>query len=358
MASRTLISSIGLEIEFAGIPKNYGELLRRETTWRLVEDGSCRSRRNVIPGIPIETRGGSERTMFGGEFVSPVIDTETNEVWKEELVTILEWLASSGEGLDVKTAIHVHVNVEGIPLFAIQNLLRLGLFIEAGIYRLACAEMGVHRGSLHLDYGYCRPISEMGPPVVVCNDEVYRPIFDTNRLLSVTSLSQLRQALGRYDRHGGSKYHEARYVWLNLISMYQLGSVEFRLFNSTYSYRNVLSWVDLCQHFVRASFTAPAELPVNPLGSDTLQLEDIVNVLNIRDGKTLYTLENLWNSTEYQRGVRGYQMGHLEHMTNWGRSLKAIRPEPIDPSQIHSFHEFSLGNNPQPVVNGWYTLRS
>ena len=124
--------------------------------------------------------------------------------------------------------------------------------------------MGVHRGALHLDYGFCRPLGAQGPPVVRCADEHSRPVFDTKRLLKAKTLEHLRQGLGRYDRHSGGKYHEARYVWLNLLSLYQLGSIEFRLFNSTYSYRNVLAWVDLCQHIIRAGFMPFQELPENP----------------------------------------------------------------------------------------------
>ena len=51
-------------------------------------------------------------------------------------------------------------------------------------------------------------------------------------LIKAKTMGHLQQGLGRYDRQGSGKYHEARYVWLNLLSLYQLGSIEFRLFNS------------------------------------------------------------------------------------------------------------------------------
>lgn len=351
----TIIDSIGIEIEFSGIQKSHADMFKQELSWRMVEDGSCRTRRGVIPGLPIEVTGASELALFGGEFISPIIDTSSNKTWKNEVSKILEWLGEAGEGLDVLTSIHVHVNAGSLPLFALQNVLRLGLFLEAGMFRLSCAEIGVHRGALHLDYGYCRPISKHGPPVVRCSDDLYRPIFDVERLIQSTDISHIRQGLGRFDRSGGGKYHEARYVWLNLVSLYQLGSIEFRLFNSTYSYRNVLAWVDLCQNIIRASFTLPQHLPENPLGSTDLQLEDIIQTLGIHDQKTIYTLENLWNAAGYQRAVMGDQMGHLGHSVDWRRTPKFLVPDIIE-SGIKPFREFSLGNAPQPIIPGWYNI--
>lgn len=352
----SLIDSIGIEIEFSGIRKSHGDVFKHNLSWRMVEDGSCRTRRNVVQGLPIEVVGGQESAMFGGEFVSPIIDTANNKKWKDEVARILGWLSETGEGLDVKTSIHIHVNAVNIPLFALQNILRIGLYLESGMFRLSCAEMGVHRGALHLDYGYCRPISKCGPPIVICTDDKHRPVFDTEKLIKANSLNHMRQGLGRYDRHGnGSKYHEARYVWLNFLSLYQLGSIEFRLFNSTYSHRNVLAWVDLCQHIVRLGFTSIRELPENPLGSDTLQLDEIIQMLGIHDNKTIYTLEELWNTAGYQRGVMGSQLGHLGNMINWARTPKYLVPDMIEEKILH-FREFSLGDKPQPVVPGWYNI--
>lgn len=356
--SRVLIDSIGIEIEFANIVKTRGDTFRRnETRWRLVEDGSCRSHRNVLPGVDIEVAGNGQTAMFGGEFISPIINTTAEQNWKDEIARILDWIAESGEGLDVRTSIHVHVNVGSIPLFAVKNILRLGLYLEAGIYRLACAEMGVHRGALHLDYGYCRPISEMGPPIVRDSDDDMRPVFSTKRLLRLKSLDHLRKGLGRYDTHGGSKYHEARYVWLNLISLYQYGSIEFRLFNSTLAYRNVVAWVDLCQHIIRTGFAPLDDLPEYPLGSTDIELQDIIELLGLKESKTVYTLERLWSQADYQRGVMGYQIGHLGSGINWHRAPRYLVP-PIIKGQIYPFREFSLGGRPTPITRGWLTIRS
>jgi len=358
-----LIDTVGIEIEFANIPKAAADMLPR-TSWVLVEDGSCRSRRNVYPGLPIEVEGVErandgvgEYTLFGGEFVSPKINTN-KKYWDTDIRKILEFLRRAGEGLDVRTSIHVHVNANGFPLFALKNLLKLGLHLEAGFFRIACGEMRVHRGALHLDYGYCRPISWKGPPVVRDSDGVLRPIFDTELLLEARSLKVFRQGLGRFDLHSGGKYHEARYVWLNLVSLYQLGSVEFRLFNPTYTYKYVTAWVDLCQHMVRTAFSPQiGELEPNPLGTNKISLERIISILGLDNYKTIYTLEALWNSAEYQRGVYGHQRGHLDHTCDWYKAPGYITPEPIGSTEvIYPFHEFSLGNNPTPIVDGWCVL--
>jgi len=278
---------------------------------------------------------------FGGEFVSPVIDID-DDSWKETVRYIIHSLRDAGEGVSKKTSIHVHVNCSGLPRFALQHLVRLGLYLEDGMFRLACGEAGEHRGASHLDYGYCRPISGMGPPVTptVGRRERHRQVFTTKCLLAAQTDNEFLMALGRRDRNMGNKYHEARYVWLNFLSLYSYGSIEFRLFNTTGKPEYLFAWVKLCQEIIQASFGKHTELPENPLGSGTMVLDDIIELLCITDGDTIHTLEELWELGDYQPGVVGLQMGHLaDNMVDWRNTPKNIIPPIVNADDIFSFNE-------------------
>lgn len=332
-----LIECIGLEFEVAQVPKTTLRRIARETGYRLVEDGSCRSIDRALHGIPVAS--GGRRETFGGELVSPVIDTSSNEKWKKQVRVILDGIREIGEGHDLRTSTHVHINCNGLPLFVLHNILRIGLYLESAMFRLACAEMGVHRGSLNRDYAYCRPISAKGPPIV--NQEEPRAIFSTMKLLNAKTTHELYVALGRLDNWGGGKYHEARYVWLNLVTFFQRGTVEFRQWNSTHHARNVFAWVELCKSIVRAGFGKGMFEETNPLGTDRIIFADVVESLMLDDNKTTHTLEKLWNMADYQPPIKGRQWGHLNQLVRWkGVPKRLVPPEVHDVKSIYSFNEF------------------
>lgn len=353
---RPIIDSIGIEIEYENIPKHDGRDIANKVRWALVEDGSCRSFRHAIGPITItpseavrpfmrdsargstSDRGG--RTTFGGEFVSPVLDS-TSKDWIDSVQRILDFLYERGEGISPYTSIHVHVNATNIPLFALQYLIEIGQHLEAGLFRLSCAEAKKHRGEVHCDYAYCRPLGKLGPPVV-STDRGSLPIFETGCLLQAETFNEFKKALGRYDLwDGGSKYHEARYVWLGLASLFLHGSIEFRLFNSTLRSRYIEAWVDLAKNIVRASFGKRTELPHNPLGTDNIDLQDIIEFLMITDAKIIYLLEELWNLGGFPASVHGYQQGHLGQGINWEGVSSRLVPSQLDPEfEVYGFDEF------------------
>jgi len=340
----SIIESIGLEIEFANIPKANARDLARSIRWRLVEDGSTRNYRYAL-NSGLELSSGGYR-MFGGEFVSPMLDT-TNDRWLSNVKRIITWLRQHGEGVDARTSIHVHVNVTGFPLFALKYLFLIAAHLEAAMYRLACGEAGIHRGSLRNDYGYCRPLTIPGPPCTP-TDTVTRPVFGLNQILNVQSWKEYRQAVGRYDRWGGGKYHEARYVWLNPLSFMVYGSIEFRLFNFTQRPTFVWAWVSLCKEIVRNSFAKRTILDYNPLGTTQIALEDVVEFLML-DNNLTYVLEELWGLSDFPPPVRSPQLGHIGHPVAW----YGVRPEIIPPEPEELPREFGpTGFDGAPLVQG------
>jgi len=344
-----LLETAGIEIEFANVQKQVARNLRTTLSgWTFFEDRSCISRRPTLYGFEYEGNDMHRRddVIFGGELISPTFSTE-NEKWLEPVSRILDTLYRMGEGVDARTSIHIHINGQGWPLFALKNLLTMGLYLESAMYRLAVAEGGIHRGRLIRDYGYCRPLASA--PVTYWNGEYY-PVFTPETLLAARTTQEFQKALGRYDRSGG-RYHEARYTWLNFLSLYLHGSIEFRIFNFTASPGNIWAWVHLCKEFVRASFGKYSELPRNPLGSQAPEFADVVEFLMIDNG-VAYRLEALWEAAEFQAPIRGHQIGHLRDRTvNWDRTTARLLPETV--STAFEFERFS---NDDPTLAPGYRL--
>jgi len=351
---RPVIDTAGIEIEFADLPKAACNHIRESVGWSLVEDGSVRNYRKQYFGLPV---GGRRPVMFGGEFVSPLLDLTGSE-WKNSVSKIVEALYRAGEGVNVSTSIHVHINAQGIPFYALHNLVRIAAYIEEAMFRWSCAEAGVHRGALHLDYAYCRPITKKGPPVVYCpTSDTQRQIFDLDGLLNAESVNDFRIATGRYDRWDGGKYHEARYSWFNLISLWTHGSVEFRPFNFTGNHRNIITWAKLCSQIVRRSFgKVRKDLPMNPLGSGTTDLSEVLAFLELQDDVTAYQLEKLWNMADYQRGVIGYQTGHIGHSCSWRGVRSELKPHIIRDETIYPFYRFRADSD--SIRHGGITLKT
>jgi len=344
-----LLETAGLEIEFANVQKEVARDLRSTLPgWTVFEDRSCVSYRQLFHGFEYEGNDLHDQRdiIFGGELISPTFSTE-NSKWLDPVSRILDTLYRLGEGVDARTSIHIHINGQGWPLFALKNLLVMGLYLESAMYRLAIAEGGIHRGRLIRDYGYCRPLSSA--PVTPW-DGTYIPVFTPETLLAARTTEEFQKALGRYDRAGG-RYHEARYTWLNFLSLYLHGSIEFRVFNFTASPGNIWAWVHLCRDFVRASFGKYSDLPRNPLGSTAPEFADVIEFLMI-DDEVAYKLELLWNQAEFQAPVRGHQIGHLRDRTvNWSRTAARILPQAV--SNVFEFDSFS---NKDPMLVPGYRL--
>jgi len=338
-----LIETIGLEIEYANVPKTWmrDALSNLNKRWSLVEDGSVRTYRQADMGF--ETSDGAE-TKFGGELVSPKIYTG-EDGWEEDLYELIGVLKDIGEGIDARTSIHIHINSAGLPLFAIKYLFSIGKYLEAAMFRLSCAEAGIHRGTLLHDYGYSRPLGYEGPPVVRDIDGYWRPVFDLDKLMLADTIDEFQRACGRQDQ-APNKWHEARYVWLNPISLFQHGSVEFRLFNMTHKPHYIIAWVQLCMDIVRESLGKQTELPENPLGTSRLDFEDVVEFLQVTDFGRVYVLEELWNLADYQAGIEGHQIGHLGRTVSWN-SPPGLRyeliPDRLSSDGLYDFHEFDTG---------------
>ena len=325
-----IIESFGIEIEVVSLPYR---LVRRiaPRNWRVTEDGTIRDFHQTIGPILLNRQRNG--TKQGGEIVSPILG-ENN--WKQQITALFARLRAAGESFDLRAGIHVHINATGLPLFALHNLVHLGLWAEAPMYKIACGEMGFHRGSRYLDYGFCRPLGS-APVSRSSGETIYRKAFTPETLLQTKSLREVNVALARHDLAGG-KYPAARFKWLNFVSLFTQGSAEFRVFNQTLTPAYLFAWIDVCKNIVQASFQKRVSLKPQPLGSNCTEnmFWDFVEVLLLRNS-TGYVLEKLWHTAKTPANIVGPQMGHLNHTTNWeGIPLRLVPPE-VDPDIIVDF---------------------
>jgi len=322
MAAQELITDIGIEVEFYSPDRRLVEYLVAQDGLdvKVVADGSVRRRKQLrISGFEMTYPGHINVAALekfgilryakecGVELITPVINTN-HKGWEKQVLQMLELGLFLGEGIAPQTGIHVHVNAQGIPLQALHNLLKIWEAIESGMYRISCGPFGEHRGIQHKDCCYCRPITNEGP-LVMRDDRGYaRQCYDINCMLQTSNLKEFAQAYGRTDLHcgPGGHYHTPRYSGLTFHPLYRQGSIEVRTFNSTLNVNHVLAWIYISQALIQQAFVKLwRELPQHPYGSADLGLDRFFEVLNIREGKMAYIIEDLWKMGELPPRLNG-----------------------------------------------------
>lgn len=373
-----ILTSVGIEIEFANVPMETIKRSRRiRDNWKIVRDGTCSRTKIMLPNneeiVFSERFNADSAALFGlktqyvgGEFVSPIFNIEKPK-WFDNVLYVIDALKEFEEGIDLRTGIHIHVNIQTPPLYALHNLVKLGLGLEAPMYRLSCGELGFHRGSKLKDYMYCRPLSSPGPQVIQDSKRKWRPVFDAKKLLSTQSLHEFFIACGRLDINGRNKWHQSRYTWLNFASILLHKTIEWRIFNSTLEHENILAWVELCSHLVSHSLGKNIELPEFPLGNSQIlenneySFNDFLTYACITDDDLSKKLEHLWYLGDWQENVKGYQKGHLGHSLDLGGiekdTIERLFAEPINPDDMTVVEESSIeeelerveGSRAQPI---------
>lgn len=355
-------NSIGIEVEAYGV----GLALARQlasangVTDRIINDGSIRHYSRTFLGfqnfeleepdnLSILTSAGlvGSRMEMGCEIVTNILDT-SERGWESGVIRILEFLRRMGETIALNTGVHIHTNASGLPVDVLHNLIHLWTSIEAGMYRLSCGPLGVFRGTQHMDSHYCRPLIPEGPLVVRDPRGILRPSFDVQCLLNATSVKDFAKAFMRSDSMADYHYHSPRYVGLNFHSLFRLGSIEFRTFNSSLVPSHIVTWVELVKSIIRKAMDKSTMriLPKNPYGTDSISLEYMIDLLEIVDQRVIYTLEDLWNMGEFPPPLAGWRFTHREEQRqgfDWGSIKKELIPPPV-PEDVKVWASDSLIN--------------
>lgn len=275
----------------------------------------------------------------GAEIVSIPIDTTDLTNWKDMISRLLEYTATNYyEFPGEKTSVHFHINSRGLPIWAVQNVLRLWLQIEAPMYRLGIGELEKHRGELPggKDYLYCRPVRS--PQVINSNRGSKRYSYSVDKMLKARNLREFFWAYGNVDIDGNPhKYHPARYSAINFFSLNSIGTIEFRVFNMITNPNLIFGLLNVCQQVVRLSMGKPLEFSdERVLGyNGRYNFGEFVDKLEL-DTSSGLVLQKAWYNSNWCSGVQNNLFTHSSH-----NSIRWTEKQlPFMPSKVNSYRVY------------------
>lgn len=225
----------GIEIELTGITReraaevigkylgngyrydggSYSEYAAKDDTgrtWKLMYDSSIVARRKD---------GSSAGNEYKVEFVSPICEYRDIESIQEMVRQLRHAGAIAGE----KCGIHIHVNAAPHNAKTLRNITNIMYSKEDLIYK--ALQVNVIR-----EHSYCQKV-----------EESFLQEMNRRKPKTLESVSNIWYE-GR-DGHN-QHYHDSRYHCLNLHSVFQKGTIEFRLFNSTTHAGKIKTYIQLC----------------------------------------------------------------------------------------------------------------
>ena len=168
-----------------------------------------------------EKGGGYAGREYKVEFVSPICEYADIPVIQE----LIRQLRHAGAVAGKNTGIHVHINAAPHDARTLRNITNIMYSKEDLIYK--ALQVDVER-----EHRYCQKV-----------EEDFLQELNRKKPKSLEEVSRIwyKGVDGRH-RH----YHESRYHCLNLHSVFQKGTIEFRLFNSTTHAGKIKAYIQLC----------------------------------------------------------------------------------------------------------------
>ncbi len=180
--------------------------------WKVMCDGSI---------APVKKRGDFEKSKYKVELVSPICEYEDISMIQE----LVRQLRHRGAVAEKSCGIHVHVNASPFDARTLRNLTNIMYCKEDLIYKALQVDVARERR-------YCKKV-----------EEDFLQKLNQKKPKTKEELSKIWYK-GRDGRE--EHYHESRYHCLNLHSVFQKGTVEFRLFNSTTHAGKVKTYIQFC----------------------------------------------------------------------------------------------------------------
>lgn len=155
------------------------------------------------------------------EFVSPICEYADIPVIQE----LVRQLRHAGAIAGNNTGIHVHINAAPHDARSLRNITNIMYSKEDLIYK--ALQVNVRR-----EHKYCKKV-----------EEEFLQELNSKKPKTLKEVSDIW-----YGGNDGSNYHyhESRYHCLNLHSVFQKGTIEFRLFNSTTHAGKIKTYIQFC----------------------------------------------------------------------------------------------------------------
>lgn len=229
--------TLGIEVETVSLPQTLWE---HHSPWKVFTDGSIRNYRTtdlVLLEDPFHAGGKrNNQVKFGAELVSPIISV--NPFMWNEISKVFHKVYESGETSHANMSIHIHVGFT----FRFKKLARAIPFLkEVDKLLFDVSTAGQEPRGSYNNFLYYRPLES--PPWATDGNDEYRPSIGNLDVCS--SRYDFQFCLGRKEL-ATTKWYPARYCGLNLASLFEHGTLEFRHFNFTNDLLIIRAWVYLC----------------------------------------------------------------------------------------------------------------
>jgi hypothetical protein len=179
--------------------------------WKIMSDAS----------ISVESKTCRADTTFRVELVSPICKYSDIETIQE----IIRKLRAAGAVANASCGIHVHVDASPFDANTLRNITNIMASKEDLIYK--ALQVSVAR-----ENSYCKKV-----------DEHFLEELNRKKPKTLSEVSQIwYNGEDRSYRH----YDNSRYHCLNLHSVFQKGTIEFRLFDSTTHAGKIKAYIQLC----------------------------------------------------------------------------------------------------------------
>jgi hypothetical protein len=184
---------------------------RQNRQWKLMSDSSimCQSRTGIAAS-----------GQYSVELVSPICKYDDIETIQE----IIRSLRKARATVNSSCGIHIHVNAAPFTPKTLRNIVNIMASKEDLLYKTLQIHVSRER--------YCKK-----------TDTQFLDALNSRKPFTMNELNQLWYN-GRSGCH--NHYDESRYQGLNLHSVFNKGTVEYRLFNSTLHAGKVKSYIQLC----------------------------------------------------------------------------------------------------------------
>lgn len=197
------------------VGRGYDKYIAKDSSgreWSILSDASITS---------TDRTGRPAGAEYKVEFVSPICQYADIGIVQE----IVRQLRHAGAIAGEKCGIHVHVNAAPHNARTLRNITNIMYSKEDLIYK--ALQVDVDR-----EYRYCKKV-----------DENFIQELNNKKPKTLEEVSKIW-----YQGDDGSweHYHSSRYHCLNLHSVFQKGTIEFRLFNSTTHAGKVKTYIQFC----------------------------------------------------------------------------------------------------------------
>ena len=199
-AAKAIAAHFGTEAEYTGGAYNaYTVKDNTGRTWKLMSDSSIRA----------EARTGTATSAHKVELVSPICTYEDIETVQE----ITRQLRKAGAKANSSCGIHIHIGMGQHTTKSLRNLANLVASKEDLIYEALAIKSSRQ--------GYCQRA-----------DENFIKSLNAKKPKTLTGLADLWYAAYTSESRS-NHYNSSRYRLLNFHSIFRIGKVEVRAFNST-----------------------------------------------------------------------------------------------------------------------------